>query len=238
MEVDPELARRMEEKGNQELRAMFAAPDAWKPEALDAARSELERRNAALPSPEDVTPEPAAESPPVVLAGVICVQHPTVQATQQCKRCGAFMCSTCDFAFPDGVHLCPACVSRPHDATADPAVESPRVPAGVNCVQHPKVQATQQCKRCGAFMCPTCDFAFPGGIHLCPACVSGTDDSLSPRRKKFLIGAFALALWSTVGMTCLVSGASADLRNLRPTRRCWAGSFCCLFWGRRSRGCA
>jgi hypothetical protein len=81
------------------------------------------------------------------------------------------------------------------------------------CAQHPQVKATQQCKFCGGFMCPTCDFSFPDEMHLCPACASKSEDGLSPRRKKFLIGSFALAAWTTIGMVCLVSGAMSGLAS-------------------------
>lgn len=98
------------------------------------------------------------------------------------------------------------------DPTAPPVVpQGPTLPAGATCVQHPNVAATQRCRRCGAFMCATCDFSFPDDLHFCPACVAGTGEGLSPRRKKYLIAAYALAVWSTVGMTCLVSGALSGI---------------------------
>src|SRR5215475_2051895 len=117
--VDPELARKMAAKRDIELLDMFESPDDWRPEALNAARAELQRRNVTIPSPgdaspEDATPEdavpPAIPENPPVRVGITCVQHSKIQATEQCKRCGAFMCATCDFAFPGGVHLCPICV--------------------------------------------------------------------------------------------------------------------------------
>jgi hypothetical protein len=155
--VEPELARKMAEKRDVELLDMFESPNDWKPEALNAARAELQRRNLAIPSPEDPAPPPVIDESPAVRAGMMCVQHSTVQATQQCRRCGAFMC-------------------------------------------------------------PTCDFSFPGGIHFCPICVSKTDDGLSSRRKKFMIWSYVLAAWSTVGMTCLVSGALSGLARTKADR--------------------
>lgn len=65
--------------------------------------------------------EGAPPAPPVV-SGVPrpsemrCVQHPGVAATQQCQMCGAYMCATCDFALPDGRHLCPPCATKPQPA--------------------------------------------------------------------------------------------------------------------------
>jgi hypothetical protein len=80
------------------------------------------------------------------------------------------------------------------------------VPAGVKCSQHPQVAATRRCRLCGGFMCETCDFSLPGDVHICPICAAKPQTDLSPRRKKFLWGSYALAIWSTVGMVCLVSG--------------------------------
>jgi hypothetical protein len=146
-----ELARKMAEKSDVALLDMFESPDDWRPETLNAAKAELQRRNVAIPSPEDSVP---TEIP-----------------------------------------------------------ERPRVRAGIMCAQHSKVQATQQCRRCGGYMCPTCDFAFPGDVHFCPACVSKAGDELSTRRKKFMIWSYVLAAWSTVGMTCLLSGAMRGMVN-------------------------
>jgi hypothetical protein len=149
LSVSPELARQMAERRDEELLAMFASPDDWTPDALNAAKAELQQRNVAIPSPEDSIPPPIPEAP--------------------------------------------------------------RVRAGTMCAQHPEVQAAEQCRCCGGFMCPTCDFSFPDDIHLCPTCASKSDDSLSPRRKKFMVWSFVLAAWSTVGMTCLVSGATSGM---------------------------
>lgn len=86
---------------------------------------------------------------------------------------------------------------------------------GVMCGQHSQVQATQQCRRCGAFMCATCDFEFPNNLHLCPACACKSEDGLDPRRKKFVIWSMALAAWTSLGMACLISGALRGLANSR-----------------------
>ena len=60
--------------------------------------------------------ESAAAVPPATppaIATMHCVQHPSVPATQQCTSCGAYMCNTCDFALEGGIHLCPACATKP-----------------------------------------------------------------------------------------------------------------------------
>jgi hypothetical protein len=58
-------------------------------------------------------------------------------------------------------------------------------------------------------MCATCDFDLGGHVHLCPVCASAPRSALSPRRKKLLIWSFVLAIWSTIGMTCLFAGVFA-----------------------------
>jgi hypothetical protein len=96
-------------------------------------------------------------------------------------------------------------------ATAQPPAPPPPVREGAVCVQHPWVQAAYQCLKCGAFMCPTCDFAFPGEKHFCPVCVSKPEEALAGSRKKLQVWSFVLAGWSTLGMTCVVSGALSGL---------------------------
>lgn len=54
-------------------------------------------------------------------------------------------------------------------------------------------------------MCTTCDFAFPGDVHLCPECAS-KPQGLSPKRKRLVIGAYAMgviSLLSLVGIMAL-----------------------------------
>jgi len=40
-----------------------------------------------------------------------CQQHPESNAVALCKSCQAPICATCDFVFPNGVHLCPECAT-------------------------------------------------------------------------------------------------------------------------------
>jgi hypothetical protein len=44
MHTPEEMAAAMADKSNEELSAMFGRPDDWQPEALEAARAELQRR--------------------------------------------------------------------------------------------------------------------------------------------------------------------------------------------------
>lgn len=45
--------------------------------------------------------------------GVMCTQHPNVNAVRRCALCAASMCPTCDFEFPGHFHLCPTCATNP-----------------------------------------------------------------------------------------------------------------------------
>jgi hypothetical protein len=83
------------------------------------------------------------------------------------------------------------------------------VPAGMRCVQHPTVAATGSCRTCGAYFCATCDFALPGGVHLCPTCATTPNTALSPRRKRAMIASIAIAVWCTIFLAVLFSGALA-----------------------------
>lgn len=87
------------------------------------------------------------------------------------------------------------------------------LPIGLMCVQHPTVSAAQRCKICGTGMCATCDFLLPGGVHVCPVCMSAPRDTLSPKRKKMMVWSYVLAVWSTLGMGVLFSGALANSKE-------------------------
>lgn len=45
--------------------------------------------------------------------GMMCASHPEVEAVAMCVSCGAGVCTTCDFAMPGDIHICPKCASRP-----------------------------------------------------------------------------------------------------------------------------
>jgi hypothetical protein len=50
-----------------------------------------------------------------------CTNHPGIPASVACQACGAPVCATCTFEFPDGGRYCPECVSRPQPAMSDKA---------------------------------------------------------------------------------------------------------------------
>jgi hypothetical protein len=45
--------------------------------------------------------------------GTMCRIHPGVPAVQICQMCQTPICKTCDFEFPDNIHICPNCVNKP-----------------------------------------------------------------------------------------------------------------------------
>lgn len=157
-----------------------------------------------------------AEPPPMTFAltpGSVCAHHPAHPASYACAACGTPVCALCSFEDVDRGMICPACASRRSRAMAGPAI-----PAGMQCVQHPEVSATRQCRSCGGYMCETCCFQFPGGIQLCPACATVPQLAMSPRRRRMMWFSFALALWSTLATAVLFSGVLAEYVNTREGR--------------------
>ena len=79
------------------------------------------------------------------------------------------------------------------------------------CVNHPTVEAVVKCKICRTYICNTCDFSFPGGIHVCPKCVVAVENKISKKRKKYLIWSYILAGLSTFFLFLFFSAlAGAD----------------------------
>jgi len=140
-------------------------------------------------------------------SGAMCFQHPAVRAAFVCEDCGTPVCDVCVFERSDGGRVCPQCMAR-RIKTEEPEKQ---IPVGVHCVQHPAVDATRQCQNCGAYMCETCDFLLPGNLHLCPPCATAPRSALSPSRKRLLAGSYALAIFATVGMGCVMGGLFAKM---------------------------
>jgi hypothetical protein len=74
------------------------------------------------------------------------------------------------------------------------------------CVTHRDVAATRLCWRCRAPMCDTCDFAFPDGSHICPACVANPTTPVSSKRTGMAIGGLAMAGLATAVLGSIMSG--------------------------------
>ena len=53
---------------------------------------------------------------------------------------------------------------------------------------------------CGKGSCVTCDFFFPPNLHICPVCVATAHSNLTPRRKKYTIAGFTLAVVASLGV--------------------------------------
>lgn len=82
------------------------------------------------------------------------------------------------------------------------------------CVNHPETAATQRCRQCRAAICATCDFEFPGDVHLCPTCATTTSSRpMSSSRKTMLGASFVAAVLTTVVLGALFTGAFQSAVN-------------------------
>ena len=85
----------------------------------------------------------------------------------------------------------------------------PQMAPGQMCLWHPNVAAVQICRACGTPVCKTCDFTFPGNIHVCPRCATNRPQGLSGKRRKYMIVSYALGALSTCATVFFLSGAAA-----------------------------
>ena len=125
---------------------------------------------------------------PSAVAGK-CIQHPNSDAAYACGRCRGFVCDTCAFPQMDGSILCPECATSPVGLDVSAPTEAMSlVPMddGAVCIRHVKVPAIRRCSQCNAAVCATCDFAFAGGIHLCPSCATSPQTRLSGKQKAYV----------------------------------------------------
>ena len=81
---------------------------------------------------------------------------------------------------------------------------------GQMCVAHPGVAAVEHCSRCDAAICATCDFLFPGGLHLCPTCATTPPAGVAGKRTKLAIGSLLLAIWGMLGTIAMIVLTSAE----------------------------
>lgn len=72
--------------------------------------------------------------------------------------------------------------------------------ASMRCSRHPDVPAIALCVNCRAPVCQTCDFMFPGGVHLCPSCAANPRPQISPGRRKLIPWSIGLAVFSFLGL--------------------------------------
>ena len=84
------------------------------------------------------------------------------------------------------------------------ALASPAARPSWTCVQHVMVPALVRCALCQAPVCGTCVFEYAGGVSLCPVCIATPARRLNRGRWKLLIGSYALAGYSTIGLFVFV----------------------------------
>ncbi len=97
----------------------------------------------------------------------------------------------------------------PSDPWTEP-VSPARASLGVPCIKHPAVDAMHRCRSCGAPICETCAFKFPGGVVVCPACAASPKSSLSPKRRTYLVLSFICATIATLFLGVVFSGALSN----------------------------
>lgn len=133
---------------------------------------------------------------------VHCFSHPDVVAAALCTYCNRPLCRTCLFRVSSSpgvsVVACPDCAGR--------LTSTLTAPVDAMCARHPEVKAITTCTGCQAWICTTCDFSFPGGVHLCPTCAAPPSGRLSRKRKIMVGWALGLAAWGTLGLVVCFSG--------------------------------
>lgn len=163
------------------------------------------------------TADPAPAPEPDAAAS--CAVHPRQSAVADCAACGKHICALCTFDL-NREKYCSDCAAVQASAqnaqqansgllTLNSGAWRRTAAPAVNCAEHPDNPAVAHCRVCAKAVCATCDFALPGGVHLCPNCVetSQSSDEVSPRRKKLAYIALALAVWSTILFVMMFAGA-------------------------------
>lgn len=123
-QLDPALRDRLEAHyrglSDESLaEALALGPEGYRqPEIWRIVESAFEERSPA--AVETAVPPPAAVSQPDAAPltaplepAVMCVNHATASAIRRCRYCGAAVCETCTFSFPNELYLCPACATKP-----------------------------------------------------------------------------------------------------------------------------
>jgi hypothetical protein len=164
-------------------------------------------------APAAAEPAPEAVPAPPLPADAMCVEHPRHAAVGACPACAKNLCALCSFDV-NGRSFCSDCAMA--EANMPASAPSPtlrrRTAVGGVCADHPGVEAVARCRVCAKGVCVTCDFALPGGVHVCPRCVeSDSTSDVSPKRKKLTYIALALAVWSTILTVLMFSGAFKSL---------------------------
>lgn len=171
----------------------------------------------ANPAPAPVVTEAAPAT------DAACATHPRQKAVADCAACRKPICALCTFDL-NRQRYCSDCAAdqaniqgqQPQEQVAAPPPGGWRrtePPPAANCAEHAENPAVAFCRLCAKPVCATCDFALPGGVHLCPTCVETSESSteVNPKRKKLSYIALALAAWSTILLVLMFSGAFNSL---------------------------
>lgn len=158
-----------------------------------------------------------------------CSVHAERDAGYTCAVCRTSICDECVHTRNDGSIVCAGCLAPlesldPVDPNAglydlgnSPAAPAAQVRPVVSilgkCKAHPEVHAVALCTHCTAAICATCDFAFPGGIHLCPACATNPKQAITPRRKAQSMWSLGLGIFNVVGIIVLRAIAASMAGN-------------------------
>jgi hypothetical protein len=152
-----------------------------------------------------------------------CAAHPGQKAAADCAACGKPLCALCSFDRNRRSYCSDCAVEQARlkqqaasgglltlNLTSAPSGGWRRIDrAAVKCAEHPDNPSVADCRLCAKPVCATCDFAMPGGVHLCPSCVenSQSSDEINPQRKRLSYIALALAAWSTILLVLMFAGA-------------------------------
>ena len=153
-----------------------------------------------------------------------CRNHPEARAEYMCHTCLAPICEGCVRTTDAGTIVCPSCEAPAAAPAAPEALESVAAapeatyevapaaergwgappaqrafPGFGKCANHPEADACAVCANCRAKICATCDFSFPGNVHLCPACATDPKQGLTPKRKGMAYTSMGLAAVNVVG---------------------------------------
>jgi hypothetical protein len=139
--------------------------------------------------------------------------HPEVEETGEIQgdpEPGGLVCPNCKAEYRAGFTTCSDCkvdlVSGLPAPAPEPKEVKPSPPNGLKCLQHPGVDAVAKCSACSSDICSTCDFQV-AKLHFCPRCIENApDEKISPRRKRLVVGAIALAMYCTLGGIFTFSG--------------------------------
>jgi hypothetical protein len=165
---------------------------------------------------ESMRRTPAAQAAP---PDTFCANHANVGADYVCPSCAKPVCSVCSLEMY-GTQYCSDCAAQ-RASEGPPAIPDPprrpAVPPGTMCAQHPAVDAVAQCRVCRNAVCATCDFALPGGLHVCPQCIeTHSDQDVNPKRIRRAWLAIVLAAFTTLLFVVVFSGALVRMFELDP----------------------